>query len=80
MRGFRNLAPLQLTPGPRFTHAANYHAGLVIRNALFRLPVKAADSLIPRVTFTDPELAHVGLTEDEAASSAPPSSAPAPAS
>jgi pyruvate/2-oxoglutarate dehydrogenase complex dihydrolipoamide dehydrogenase (E3) component len=52
--------------GPQFTHAANYHAGLVIRNALFRLPVKADASLIPRVTFTDPELAHVGLTEDEA--------------
>ena len=52
--------------GPQFTHAANYHAGLVIRNALFRLPVKADASLIPRVTFTDPELAHVGLTEEEA--------------
>ena len=52
--------------GPQFTHAANYHAGLVIRNALFRLRVKADDRLIPRVTFTDPELAHVGLTEDEA--------------
>ncbi len=52
--------------GPQFTHAANYHAGLVIRNALFRLPVKADDGMIPRVTFTDPELAHVGLTEAEA--------------
>jgi len=52
-----------VTGGPRFTHAANYHAGLVIRSALFRLPVRADDSLIPRVTFTDPELAHVGLTE-----------------
>lgn len=52
--------------GPQFTHAANYHAGLVIRNALFRLPVKVDASLIPRVTFTDPELAHVGLTEEEA--------------
>lgn len=52
--------------GPKFTHAANYHAGLVIRSVLFRLPVKADDALIPRVTFTDPELAHVGLTEDEA--------------
>jgi pyruvate/2-oxoglutarate dehydrogenase complex dihydrolipoamide dehydrogenase (E3) component len=52
--------------GLRFTHLANYHAGLVIRNALFRLPVKTDDSVIPRVTFTDPELAHVGLTEDEA--------------
>ena len=38
----------------------------MIRNALFRLPVKADDDLIPRVTFTDPELAHVGLTEAEA--------------
>ncbi len=52
--------------GLQFTHAANYHAGLVIRNALFRLPVKANDDVIPRVTFTDPELAHVGLTEAEA--------------
>jgi pyruvate/2-oxoglutarate dehydrogenase complex dihydrolipoamide dehydrogenase (E3) component len=52
--------------GLQFTHAANYHAGLVIRNALFRLPVKANDDIIPRVTFTDPELAHVGLTEAEA--------------
>jgi pyruvate/2-oxoglutarate dehydrogenase complex dihydrolipoamide dehydrogenase (E3) component len=52
--------------GPQFTHAANYHAGLVVRNALFRLPVRVDDSLIPRVTFTDPELAHVGLTEQEA--------------
>ena len=52
--------------GPQFTHAAKYHAGLVIRNALFRMPVKANDDLIPRVTFTDPELAHVGLSEAEA--------------
>lgn len=52
--------------GLQFTHAANYHAGLVIRNALFRLPVTANDALVPRVTFTDPELAHAGLTEVEA--------------
>jgi pyruvate/2-oxoglutarate dehydrogenase complex dihydrolipoamide dehydrogenase (E3) component len=52
--------------GPQFTHAANYHAGLVIRNALFRLPVRADTAAIPRVTFTDPELAHVGLTETDA--------------
>src|SRR5262249_4976771 len=50
----------------QFTHLANYHAGLVLRNALFRLPVKANDDVIPRVTFTDPELAHVGLAEAEA--------------
>jgi pyruvate/2-oxoglutarate dehydrogenase complex dihydrolipoamide dehydrogenase (E3) component len=37
-----------------------------IRNALFRLPAKASDDTVPRVTFTDPELAHVGLTEAQA--------------
>jgi len=52
--------------GRQFTHVANYHAGLVIRNALFRLPVRADDRAIPAVTFTDPELAQVGLTEAEA--------------
>ena len=52
--------------GLQFTHVAGYHAGLVIRNALFGLPVKNVTSTIPWVTFTDPELAHVGLTEAEA--------------
>jgi pyruvate/2-oxoglutarate dehydrogenase complex dihydrolipoamide dehydrogenase (E3) component len=52
--------------GPQFTHVASYHAGLVIRSALFRLPVRADHDLIARVTFTDPELAHVGLTEEQA--------------
>jgi pyruvate/2-oxoglutarate dehydrogenase complex dihydrolipoamide dehydrogenase (E3) component len=51
---------------PQFTHRANYHAGLVIRNALFRLPIRASDMLIPRVTFTDPEIAAIGLSEEEA--------------
>jgi pyruvate/2-oxoglutarate dehydrogenase complex dihydrolipoamide dehydrogenase (E3) component len=52
--------------GLQFTHTANYHAGIVIRNALFRLPVKASNDAIPWVTFTDPELAQVGLTETKA--------------
>ena len=52
--------------GRQFTHLANCHAGLVIRNALFRLPVRVDDRAIPSVTFTDPELAQVGLTESEA--------------
>ena len=52
--------------GGQFTHAANYHAGLVVRNALFRLPARVNENLIPRVTFTEPELAHVGLTEEQA--------------
>jgi pyruvate/2-oxoglutarate dehydrogenase complex dihydrolipoamide dehydrogenase (E3) component len=51
---------------PQFTHAANYHAGLVIRNALFRLPVRARTDAVPWVTFTEPELAQAGLTEAQA--------------
>ena len=50
----------------QFTHAANYHAGLVIRNALFRLPVRVNNDVIPWVTYTEPELAQTGLTEAEA--------------
>jgi pyruvate/2-oxoglutarate dehydrogenase complex dihydrolipoamide dehydrogenase (E3) component len=50
----------------QFTHVANYHAGIVIRRALFRLPVKVREDVIPWVTYTDPELAHVGLTEEAA--------------
>jgi pyruvate/2-oxoglutarate dehydrogenase complex dihydrolipoamide dehydrogenase (E3) component len=50
----------------QFTHVANYHAGLVIRNVLFRQGAKVNADVIPRVTFTDPELAHVGLTEAQA--------------
>ncbi len=49
--------------GLQFTHVAGYHAGLVIRNALFRLPVKAKPETVPWVTYTDPELASVGLSE-----------------
>jgi pyruvate/2-oxoglutarate dehydrogenase complex dihydrolipoamide dehydrogenase (E3) component len=52
--------------GPQFTHVANYHASLIIRHALFRLPVKVDVNAIPRVIFTHPQLAHVGLTEAQA--------------
>ena len=52
--------------GMMFTHVANYHAGLVIRHALFRLWVKVSYNAVPWVTFTDPELAHVGLTDEQA--------------
>ena len=54
--------------GLQFTHVANYHAGIVIRRALFRLPVKVNDALMPWVTFTEPELAWVGLNEQQAKS------------
>ncbi|MDX2265834.1 MAG: FAD-dependent oxidoreductase [Hyphomicrobiales bacterium] len=52
--------------GPQFTHIAGYHAGIVIRNALFAMPSKVDYSALPWVTYADPELAHVGLTEAEA--------------
>jgi pyruvate/2-oxoglutarate dehydrogenase complex dihydrolipoamide dehydrogenase (E3) component len=52
--------------GPKFTHLANYHAGIVIRNALFRLRPDVSAAAIPRVIYTDPELAQIGLTEEEA--------------
>lgn len=50
----------------QFTHMANYHAGLVIRAILFRLPVRENRHIIPWATYTDPELAHVGLAEEQA--------------
>jgi len=53
-----------VTGGPQFTHVANYHADIVLRRALFRLPAKLNADVLPWTTFTDPELAHVGLTED----------------
>ncbi|MCC6720170.1 MAG: FAD-dependent oxidoreductase [Acetobacteraceae bacterium] len=62
--------PQRGTPGntgPRhFTHVGSYHAGIVVRRALFRLPAKLDYAALPRVTYTDPELAQVGMTEAEA--------------
>jgi pyruvate/2-oxoglutarate dehydrogenase complex dihydrolipoamide dehydrogenase (E3) component len=52
--------------GLQFTHVAGWHAGIVIRQAVLGLPAKADPRAIPRVTYTDPELAQVGLTEAEA--------------
>ena len=51
---------------PKWTHVAQHHAGLVIRHALFRTQVDAESYAVPFVTFTDPEMAQVGMTEDEA--------------
>ena len=53
--------------GYQFTHVAGYHAGIVIRNALFRLPARADHRAVPWVTYTDPELANVGMTAAQAA-------------
>ena len=50
----------------QFTHIAGYHAGIIIRNMLFKLPAKLRGDAIPWVTYTDPELAQTGLTWTEA--------------
>ncbi len=49
--------------GPHFTHAALYQAGIVIKNALFRLPARTDYRALPWATYSDPELAQVGLGE-----------------
>jgi pyruvate/2-oxoglutarate dehydrogenase complex dihydrolipoamide dehydrogenase (E3) component len=50
----------------QFTHLAGAHAGLFVRKALFAAPINADSLLVPRVTYTSPELAAVGLTEAQA--------------
>ena len=53
--------------GPRqFTHVCSQHAGVLARRMLFRLPARLDYAALPRVTYTDPELAQVGMTEAEA--------------
>lgn len=53
--------------GPRYlTHVGSYHAGLVVRRAMFHLPARVDYTALPRITYTDPELAQVGMTEAEA--------------
>lgn len=51
--------------GYQFTHVAAYHAGLAIRNSIFRWRAKVHTAAIPWVTYTDPELAHVGFTQSQ---------------
>jgi len=50
----------------KLTHVAGYHAGIVIRNILFKIPAKLNDSAVPWVTYCDPELAHVGIRYNDA--------------
>lgn len=51
--------------GLQFTHVAGYHGALISRNILFRLPVKQNATILPKTTYTDPEVASVGATEEE---------------
>jgi pyruvate/2-oxoglutarate dehydrogenase complex dihydrolipoamide dehydrogenase (E3) component len=50
----------------QFTHAAGYEGSIVISNAIFHLPRKVDYRLLPWCTYTDPELAHIGLNEKSA--------------
>ncbi|MGR3821940.1 MAG: dihydrolipoyl dehydrogenase family protein [Salipiger marinus] len=50
----------------QFTHLAGYHAGIVLRAVLFGLPARVRPDIVPRATYTRPELAQVGLTEAQA--------------
>jgi len=52
--------------GLQFTHVAGYQAGLVVRNALFGLPIKQDRQIIPWATYTDPSISQVGMNEEEA--------------
>lgn len=52
--------------GRQFTHVAGYHASVLVRNILFKAPSKNNEHQAPWVTYCDPELAHVGLTEAQA--------------
>jgi pyruvate/2-oxoglutarate dehydrogenase complex dihydrolipoamide dehydrogenase (E3) component len=49
-----------------FTHMAEYQAGVVLANLLFRIPRKVDYRVVPRVTYSDPEVAQVGLSQHEA--------------
>ncbi|KTD64292.1 dihydrolipoyl dehydrogenase family protein [Legionella spiritensis] len=52
--------------GPyQFTHMASYQAGIVLRNIVFKIPAKASYEAVPWVTYTYPELAHVGKAESD---------------
>ncbi|MCP4395684.1 MAG: FAD-dependent oxidoreductase [bacterium] len=50
----------------QFTHAAGYEGGIVIRNVVFHLPTKVNYTNMPWCTYTDPELASIGLNEKRA--------------
>lgn len=56
-----------VTGAPPFVQVARYHAGLAVQNALFGKGAVVNLDGVPRVIFTDPELAHVGITDAEAA-------------
>lgn len=60
-----------VTGSPCFTHWADHQARLVVRNALTPFPARLDRRLIPRVLYTDPELAQLGPSESEACAAEP---------
>ena len=59
-------APGDVNGRYQFTHAAGYEGGIVVSNAIFHLPRKADYSWLPWATYTDPELASIGMNEKAA--------------
>jgi pyruvate/2-oxoglutarate dehydrogenase complex dihydrolipoamide dehydrogenase (E3) component len=55
-----------VTTGPKFTHYAGWQGSIAGRNAVLPIKANGLRALVPWVTFTDPEIAHVGMTEGEA--------------
>ena len=55
-----------VTGAYQFTHAAGYEGGIVLSNAIFHLPRKANYTFLPWCTYTDPELASIGMNEKRA--------------
>jgi pyruvate/2-oxoglutarate dehydrogenase complex dihydrolipoamide dehydrogenase (E3) component len=55
-----------VTGAQPFIHVARQHAGLIVQNALFGRSARVDAEALPRLIMTDPELAHVGLTDAEA--------------
>ncbi|MCP4667758.1 MAG: FAD-dependent oxidoreductase, partial [Deltaproteobacteria bacterium] len=55
-----------ITGAYQFTHAAGYEGGIVISNAIFHLPRKTDYTFLPWCTYTDPELASIGMNEKRA--------------
>ena len=55
-----------VTGGYPFTHAAGYEGGIVVANAVFHLPRKVDYTYMPWCTYSDPELASIGLNEKAA--------------
>ncbi len=59
-------APGDINGAFQFTHAAGYEGGIVVSNAIFHLPRKINTKWMPWCTYTDPELASIGMNEKTA--------------